>query len=387
MSAEYLAVPLSSDLDSTAAIAARASGIAGVEAPIDRITPKNQAFPQGDDWKALTERLVGARVCRVHCSYWGSPTNFLAKVNFRELVDRFGSLAAVRDYYGDLTGHQMMRRWRDEYALARAIGARTYVFHLIDYATVDGAWEFTLSKLTIRRAMASILQQFLLMLDEEDLLDENSPTIEIENAGWGLEHGMQTSADAAAIFDEVVIPAGKVRIGWDLNHLLHAIGINPDTGHARFQLPDEEITDAMRELEASVGHDPTGFAHSWIEMQVGAPTTAGLNGSLHISDRVLPQVEYFRNGVLNAPLLEELQRQATQDDRVEYGYQVVLKHFDTHVAVGRGCLDPDRLASMMTRLTAQNPDLDVLHELKTTQNLAADLAEQRRRLGCPQVLN
>ena len=122
-------------------------------------------------------------------------------------------MAAGREYYGDLTGAHMYARWCQEYELATALGAQSYTFHLIDYAPIDGMWDFTISKADIRQAMISMLQHFLNELLDRGLIGPDSPQIELENAGWGLEHGMQTAEDYAMLYRQIYDPFHKVKLG------------------------------------------------------------------------------------------------------------------------------------------------------------------------------
>ena len=230
----------------------RARGIRGAEVFMADVKPRTSplaATPQ--EHAELVSSLSAAGVRRVHSSYWAAPTAFVANVQFGELVERFEGTERVREYFGDLTGAHMFSRWRDEYALARELGADAYVFHLIDYMPVDGAWEFTVDRRVVLEAMIVLTQQFLRVLDDHGLTDDSSPVIELENAGWGLEFGAQTADDFAEVFAKVYDPAGRLRLGWDLNHLLHAVGLADGTGV--FLLPDAELTPSMRDLERTSG--------------------------------------------------------------------------------------------------------------------------------------
>ena len=106
-----------------------------------------------------------------------------------------------------------------------ALNAQAYTFHLIDYAPIDGKWEFTIQE---RDFPGNDLYDpgTHKSLVGGGLMTENSPQIEVENAGWGLEYGLQTAEDFAKMFHQLYDPFDKVRIGWDINHLLHAIGFS-----------------------------------------------------------------------------------------------------------------------------------------------------------------
>ena len=136
----------------------------------------------------------------------------------------------------------MFARWMQEYELACELGAQAYVFHVIDYAAIDGAWEFTITREQVLDAMVRMVQEFLLRLAGKGLLSAGSPVIELENAGWGLEYGAQRCEDFAEIFRQVYDPFDKLRVSWDMNHLLHAIGKAPDGKSACFMLQPFEIT-------------------------------------------------------------------------------------------------------------------------------------------------
>ena len=54
--------------------------------------------------------------------------------------------------------------------------------------------------------MVYMIQRLLNELDARNLLTENSPRIELENAGYGLEYGMQDAPDAAFVLDQLCDP-------------------------------------------------------------------------------------------------------------------------------------------------------------------------------------
>lgn len=119
--------------------------------------------------------------------------------------------------------------------------------------------------------------------------------IELENAGWGLEYGAQRCEDFAEIFRQVYDPFDKLRVSWDMNHLLHAIGKSPDGKGACFMLQPFEITSRMQRLEEEFGADPKLFAEKWVEMNIlepicypkdRLPSSVGLRIEAH---RVFPQ--------------------------------------------------------------------------------------------------
>jgi len=239
--------------------------LAGTELFPDDFVPRSSPlFSDANDRQALISCLKAHGAKRLHASYWAWPTAFLTRNGYDELLARFGGEQAARAYYGDLTGAHIYARWADEYALASALGAKAYSFHLIDYAPVDGLWPFTQTREEICAAMVLVLQRFIDRLDAFGLLGPDTPVIEIENAGWGLEYGIQTAEDFAALFLKLNDPHDKVRIGWDINHLLHALGFDGAVGTARFFLPEAELSAPMRALEARLGKTPQAFAQAWL---------------------------------------------------------------------------------------------------------------------------
>ena len=59
-------------------------------------------------------------------------------------------------------------------------------------------------------------QQLLCELEDRGLLTDESPNIELENAGWGLEHGVQVADDYRFVFSQVYDPRNKLKIGWEI---------------------------------------------------------------------------------------------------------------------------------------------------------------------------
>lgn len=356
----------------------RRFGLEGIEVFMDDVRNRTQVlFETPEEKAALVRRLRAGCVKRLHCSYWAYPTSFLTKHSFCQLQERFGGLDAVREYYGDLTGEHMYERWCQEYELASALGAQSYTFHLIDYAPIDGMWDFTISKADIRQAMISMLQHFLNALSDRGLIDAHTPQIELENAGWGLEHGMQTAGDYAMLYSQIFDPFHKVKLGWDINHLLHALG-SDDTG-ARFFLPDLEITPEMAEIQQEYGHDPRLFAVKWLEHNILDPKLAGKTGSIHLSDCGLKKTQYFTNGMLTGTYYQEISALKTWDQREEYGVGIVLSEYDNHLVLGTGALDPGLMKEMISALAVHSPECVILHELKNSTDLEHDL---KRQLDC-----
>lgn len=352
----------------------QAGGIRGTEVFMAELKPRTVPLAASTaERTALVSRLRSAGVRRIHSSYWAAPTPFVADVGFGELVERFGGTEQVREYFGDLTGDHMFARWRDEYALARELGADAFVFHLIDYMPVDGAWEFSVDRRVVLDAMVVLVQRFLRTLEEHGLLETDAPVIELENAGWGLEFGAQTADDFVEVFAKVHDPRNRLRLGWDLNHLLHAIGLA--NGAGAFLLPEAELTPAMAELELRAAGDIRTLAAEWIERNVLDACLIDRVSAIHVSDCPAKEVEYFRNGLLEASHAIE----GDWDERQAEGLRIVLEHYDNHVCVGDGVLDPDHVRGLIERIAARHP-LMVLHELKNASDVWSEAERQRARL-------
>ena len=353
-------------------------GINGMEVFMDDVLSRDQSLYDHKDWILPKLRALNTR--RIHCSYWAYPTSFLTKNNFNELVERFGGREKVASYYGDLTGGHMFKRWAQEYQIAAELKAHSYIFHLIDYAPIDGKWEYTISKADIRQAMVYIIQQFLNYLMDQNLLTEDSPLIEVENAGWGLEHGLQTAEDYLLMYSQLYDPLQKVKIGWDINHLLHALGFDEEKKCARFFLPDCEISTQMNEMQLKYGNEPKMLAEKWLEYNILNSDLVKHVGCLHISDCMLKTTEFFRNGKLTGHYYEEIVALDSWDNQENYGVDIVLSYYDSHVPLGDGILDPASVKEMIRKIFALNPNLVVLHELKNNKDQTAALTKQLDRL-------
>ncbi|MEV3871288.1 hypothetical protein [Streptomyces sp. NPDC049906] len=352
----------------------RARGIRGAEVFMNDLKPRTAPLTDTPEERAaLVSELRAAGVRRLHSSYWAAPTAFVANVQFGELVERFESTDQLHEYFGDLTGAHMFSRWCDEYALAGELAADAYVFHLIDYMPVDGAWEFTVDRQVVLDAMAVLTQRFLRELEDRGLISESSPVIELENAGWGLEFGAQTADDFVEFLAKVHDPAHRLRLGWDLNHLLHAVGLSD--GGAAFLLPDAEVTPRMRELERRAAGSVRDLSTAWIAQNVLDERLLDRVSALHVSDCPAKEVEYFRNGVLDRAHAVDGDRATRQ----EAGLRIVLDHYDNHVCLGDGVLDPAEVRLLVDTLAARHP-LMVLHELKNAPDVWAELDRQRARL-------
>jgi len=351
--------------------------LSGTEVFMDDIVSRDKILFQNDEEKQeLINRLNELAVKRLHCSYWAYPTSFLTKNNYKELVSRFGSISEVITYYGDTTGEHIYSRWLQEYELACELGAQTYVFHTIDYAPIDGAWEYTISREKVVNAMISIVQHFTLLLYDKGLLSAASPIIELENAGWGLEYGAQTNDDFKRLFNQLYDPMNKVKIGWDLNHLLHAVGYDEDKEIAYFMLGDNEITSNMVELQNKYENDPKEFASKWVEENILDPEIIGRISSLHLSDCEMKNIKYFQNGRLQGHFKEEIDALESFVDKEDYGVRIVLSKYDSHIPLGQGVLDPDNVRALIDKTSEKSPSVALLHELKNSTSIHSDLEIQ-----------
>ena len=350
-------------------------GFSGTEVYMNHFHPRSELiFTDGSSKQAALARLRAMQVQRIHCSYWGYPTSFLTKSHFAELVERAQGLDSIRDYYGDLSGRHLYERWAQEYELACLLKAPAYVFHVIDYAFVDGAWPFTISREEIRQAMVQMVQNFLMVLEEKGLVGVDSPVIELENAGWGLEYGLQTAEDFAFLFEQLYDRHERVRIGWDINHLLHALGKRP-TGEAGFLLSEPELTPVMEKLTAEQT-DPQSLAIEWLKHNLLHPAVAKKISALHLSDCALKTEEYFTNGRLNGRYAEEIDKRGSRTEKSDYGVSIVLDYYDSHLPLGSGLLEATSFQALVSAVVENNPDVSFLHELKNSRDLQKDLALQ-----------
>lgn len=356
-------------------------GLAGYEVYMDDIVPRGERlFSSEAELDALAKKLTEMQVKRLHCSYWAYPTSFLGGFAFRQLISRFGSLEEVEAYYGDLTGQHMYERWTEEYKLAKAIGAAAYTFHLIDYAPIDGMWEFTIPQAVIKSFMVTLLQTFLNRLYAQNLVDETSPLIEVESCGWGLEHGAQCAEDFKNIFAQIYDPWHRVKIAWEMNHLMHALGYDNKSNRAVFFLPPCEITPEMRLLEEQYGDKPEEFAFRWLESQITQDCLIDHLGSVHVSDCGLKETEYFRNGALQGEYYDKIRALSTWDEKENYGVQIVLTHYDNHLPIGKGILNPQDIKKMLQNICEKNAGIVLLHELKNSSILEQDIETQLQNL-------
>ncbi len=344
--------------------------LAGTEVYFDDLMPRDLTLcPDPAAEAALAERMKSLKAKRAHASYWAWPTAFLTGRGREELCRRMGGSEGVRAYFGDETGQAILSRWEAEYALCVKLGLESYTFHLIDYAPIDGKWEFTLSRQDILAGMAEMLEMLLTRLDRAGLLRPDGPKIELENAGWGLEYGAQTGADFAWVLARTADPWGLLRVGWDMNHLLHAVG------RGRFLLPAEEITAEMAALEGS------GLALGWLRYNLLDRRLRGRVGSVHLSDRPVTDTEYFRRGKLAQPWYGELAALPEEAAQEEYGVEIVLGSYDAHIPLGRGYLTGEEWGELLRELKEWGGSFALLHELKNSKDIFADLTAQLAALG------
>lgn len=350
----------------------------GTEVFMDEVHSRTlPLYSTPEELHSLAEKLTALRVKRLHCSYWAWPTALLTQNRFSFMVEAMGGETAVREYYGDLTGAHLYDRWCQEYALAREINAQAYTFHLIDYAPIDGRWEFKIPVSDIRQAMVYMIQRLLNELGARNLLDESSPRIELENAGYGLEYGMQDAPDAAFILSQLYDPHHKVCLAWEINHLLHATGVDPQTGLGIFMLPDDEKTDAMRRIEACE-LDAQGLCTAWVLENLLDPRIVQHVGAVHLSDCVAKDIGYFVRGRLIEPWGSELDALPSWEAMEEYGVRIVLDDYDSHVPMGtKGSLDVQRIREALFTLANQNDDFVILHELKNETDILKAVVQQQ----------
>lgn len=298
-------------------------------------------------------------------SYWGETSDLLRHLDYESLTKRFGKNENIINYFGDLTGEKIYERWVEEYRLARNAQLESVTFHLIDYFHIDGLWKFRNKRGDIVIAHARILNELLKKLKENQLL-ENGPIIEIENAGFCLEYGVQTAQDFEIVFSNINDEYEKVRVAWDINHLFHAIGMDT-TGHAKFMLSDLEITSEMKELESTYGSTPQIFVEKWLELNLLYPPLLAKVRTLHISDCILRTEIIFKNGQLTTDYLEKITKLQTEQAKEEFGANLVKTYFDSHIPVGPNALS---IISVVRSILKANPNINLYHEFKDGKKLA-----------------
>ena len=335
-------------------------------------------YESEEEFETQAALLKKSGVKRLHASYWASPAAFLYKLQEDELYDHFGGKAEVLAYYSDESGQHLFERWCQEYALAAAIGAEAYVFHLIDYFPIDGVWRFSVTRKQILDCMVRMTADFVQQLEKRGLLTDTSPVIELENAGWGLEYGVQTAEDFASLFDTVNDPYDKLRVSWDINHLLHAVGVRD--GRGCFFLPEHEINERMSNLQNDFGNEPAKFALEWVKSNLLHDAVKHKVHGIQLSDCVMKEHQYFTEGWMEMPWRETLESCESWDEKESYGVDIVLTHYDSHVPLGKGILSGAEMMKVLAELDEVGLDYNLLHELKNSTDLTADLIWQRSEL-------
>jgi hypothetical protein len=293
-------------------------------------------------------------------------------------------------YYGDLTGEHVLGRACQEYELAVRAGLEHYTVHFgIDYSFSDGMYSYPETYGLDREAVLEgalrqtvvYLNRFQSHLSQLGLLTpgRSLPTIGIENAGWGLEYGIQTAYDYRRLFqylEEVDAPLREyVTIDWDFNHLLHPLG-RDESGHASFMLPEEERSDDMRALERSFGETPGALAAEWVRLNVLAEDLVPRTRCIHLSDSAWKDHAVFARCQAVGAYLEMLRVECNPEVRASLGEELVVTRYDNHLHLGspEGMLKGKYIAPVLQAIsakakgraakgTAQLP-LRILHELK-----------------------
>ena len=188
---------------------------------------------------------------------------------------------------------------------------------------------------------------------------------------------MQTAEDFGKMFCQLYDPYDKVRIGWDINHLLHAVGFSDKDQRAEFFLTPLEITQDMRELEETYGNTASLFAEKWLEKNLLDRSIIAKTGSIHLSDCRMKRTAYFKNGILIGKYNEEIQSLEKWEDMEEYGVKIVLSEYDSHEVLSEGILNGVMMRRLIGRLQAVNPGLVILHELKNSTDQVQALERQR----------
>lgn len=147
-----------------------------------------------------------------------------------------------------------------------------------------------------------------------------------------------------------------------------------------FFLPEDEVTGDMRLLQAEYGADPPVFAAKWLEHNLLAPELRGKVACVHLSDCAMKSHQFFSRGKLEEPWYSALTACPDWDSREQYGEQLVLRHYDSHLPLGTGILTGGAVVPLLQRLAEENPEFSLLHELKNSSDLPLDLACQRAAL-------
>ncbi|HBR03575.1 MAG TPA: hypothetical protein DD738_13305, partial [Ruminiclostridium sp.] len=147
-------------------------------------------------------------------------------------------------------------------------------------------------------------------------------------------------------------PYHKIKIAWEINHLLHAVGCNPQTNQGEFFLPPNEITPDMRILMDQYKKNPPVFAQKWLEHEICDPLLIDKIGSIHLADNKLKMVRYFKNGLLQGEYYEKISSLATWEEKENYGVDIVLREYDNHLVFGTGILTSEFFHSLLEKIKA-----------------------------------
>ena len=179
------------------------------------------------------------------------------------------------------------------------------------------------------------------------------------------------------MFRQLYDPFDRVRIGWDINHLLHAVGFSEKDQRAEFFLTYQEMTEEMKGLEDRYGNIQQVFVEKWLEKNLLNRSIIGKIGSLHLSDCRMKTTAYFKNGILIGKYNEIIQSLERWEDMEEYGVGIVLKEYDSHEVLSEGILSGIIMRRLIGRIQEVNPELVILHELKNSRNQVQALKKQR----------
>ena len=369
-------------------------GVSSTETYAPVLRPREEALATSSGEMELLVRELGAReASQLHCSYFGNPTALFRGPSsgaYQALLRNMGGADNFQRYYGDLTGEHVIARACQEYELAVRAGLDHYTVHFgIDYSFSDGMFSYpeeygldreAVVEAAIRQTVV-YLSRFESHLARVGLLsqDRGLPTIGIENAGWGLEYGIQTADDYRRLFrylEEAQAPLRHlVTIDWDFNHLLHPL-CRDESGRGSFALPEEERSDEMRALERSLRDTPSALAAEWIGTNVLAKDLLPRVRCVHLSDSSWKTHPIFARCQAVGDYLTSLARESDPEARAALGEELVVTRYDNHLHMGNdaGMLERLRIAPILqalaserrARLSSQESlyTLRILHELK-----------------------
>ncbi len=370
-------------------------GVSSAETYVPSLKPREVAlWRSSSELSELLRELAQRRTSQLHCSYFGNPSCLFAGPQtkaYNALKSNFGGASAMQSYYGDLSGEHAIERVCDEYELAIHAGLDHYTAHFgIDYSFSDGMYdyakEYGFDRHDVLQACVLQTETYLRRIYER-LLSKNLlgkqvalPTIGIENAGWGLEYGIQDSSDFKALFthleDRNVPLRELVMVDWDLNHLLHALGRDRSSKRASFFLPEDEITEVMHRLVSETKGECAALAMRWISENVLDPKLLPRVRCIHLSDCSWKSEAYFARCQAVGVHLRTLEAETSPEQRAALGEQMVLTYYDNHLHLGSadGMLEKRFFAPFARALQAEEArrsstlhverPLILLHELK-----------------------